>query len=50
MLVSNKQRLEIEKLVIAQWLITVNKPNNIEDMIKMIVNLTLNEVEELENG
>ena len=42
---TQKQRLEIKKLVIAQWLITVNKPLNIEDMIRMIVNLILNEVE-----
>jgi len=48
--IGDKQRIEIEKLVIAKWLITVNKPTTIEDMIRMIVQLTLNEVEEVEDG
>ena len=47
MRISDKQRVEIEDLVVAQYMVTVNKPTNIEDMIKMIVNLALNEVEEM---
>lgn len=49
MKISEKHRIEIEDLVVAQYLITANKPENIEDMIRMIVQLTLNEVEEVED-
>lgn len=50
MKLTSKQRLEIEDLVVAQYLVTVNKPINIEDLIRMIVQLALNEVEELRDG
>jgi len=49
MKISDKLRSEIEDIVIAEMMVTANKPSNIEEGIRVAIQLTLNEVEELEN-